>query len=399
MSKWVPVGKYGLRYREHPERVKGIGKRKRPLRYYVAVYKWLGKVVTDAYGWEGEDFHNEDDIVETALSLRQNRKSMTPPFTLKELIGEREQALQAKAEKERQQTHLWTVERLWNEYRQQLSGADASKADLSRWNLYLQESFAHKEPRELEKLEIDRVRINLLKKLSPQTVKHVLALLRRIINFGVDGGLIAPLPFKITMPSVDNIKTEDLDHEQLQRLFDVLETTPYQTAANMMRLALFTGMRRGEMFKLQWADIDFHRGFIFIRGPKGGRSQKIPMSENVKELLQSIPATNKDYVFPARGGGPRKNIAKDINRIKAKAGLPADFRPLHGLRHVFASMLASSGQVDMFTLQKLLTHKSPEMTQRYAHYRDEAMQRAAGQVDDILFEALETARQKKVNQA
>ena len=41
-----------------------------------------------------------------------------------------------------------------------------------------------------------------------------------------------------------------------------------------------------------------------------------------------------------------------------------------GLRHVYASMLASSGQVDMYTLQKLLTHKSPAMTQRYAHLRD-----------------------------
>jgi integrase len=40
-------------------------------------------------------------------------------------------------------------------------------------------------------------------------------------------------------------------------------------------------------------------------------------------------------------------------------------------------MLASSGEVDMYTLQKLLTHKSPQMTQRYAHLRDDAMKRAA----------------------
>ena len=50
---------------------------------------------------------------------------------------------------------------------------------------------------------------------------------------------------------------------------------------------------------------------------------------------------------------------------------------LHGLRHVYASMLASSGQVDMFTLQRLLTHKSPAMTKRYAHLRDEALRSAA----------------------
>ena len=40
-------------------------------------------------------------------------------------------------------------------------------------------------------------------------------------------------------------------------------------------------------------------------------------------------------------------------------------------------MLASSGQVDMYTLQKLLTHKSPTMTQRYAHLRDDALRRAS----------------------
>lgn len=118
------------------------------------------------------------------------------------------------------------------------------------------------------------------------------------------------------------------------------------------------------------------------------------MNMNAKELLQSIPVTNSDYVFPARGGGPRKDISKDLRAIKKAAGLPDDFRTLHGLRHIYATMLASSGQVDMFTLQKLLTHKSHEMTQRYAHYRDEAMQRAAEQVNDILTAALETPQQK-----
>jgi N12 class adenine-specific DNA methylase len=47
-------------------------------------------------------------------------------------------------------------------------------------------------------------------------------------------------------------------------------------------------------------------------------------------------------------------------------------------------MLASSGQVDMYTLQRLLTHKSPVMTQRYAHLRDETMKRAADVAGDII---------------
>ena len=66
-----------------------------------------------------------------------------------------------------------------------------------------------------------------------------------------------------------------------------------------------------------------------------------------------------------------------MNKIKEAAALPKGFRPLQGLRHVYASTLASSGKVDMHTLQRLLTHKDPAMTQRYANLGDEALKRAA----------------------
>jgi site-specific recombinase XerD len=72
------------------------------------------------------------------------------------------------------------------------------------------------------------------------------------------------------------------------------------------------------------------------------------------------------------------------NQIKEAAGIPRDFRALHSLRHVYASMLASSGQVDLHTLQKLLTHKSPTMTQRYAHLRDQALRQAVDLAGNII---------------
>ena len=78
--------------------------------------------------------------------------------------------------------------------------------------------------------------------------------------------------------------------------------------------------------------------------------------------------------------------------IKRKAGLPDDFRPLHGLRHAFASGLASSGQVDLYTLQKLLTHKPPEMTQRYAHLRNETLKKALNLAGQIVADELETTK-------
>ena len=158
-----------------------------------------------------------------------------------------------------------------------------------------------------------------------------------------------------------------------------------------MRTALYSGMRRGEMFKLQWKDIDFEKGFIHLRDPKGKISQKIPLNQPTREVFEALPR-NSNYVFPGRGGKKRTDITKAVNEIKTAAKLPKDFRPLHGLRHVYASMLASSGQVDMYTLQKLMTHKTPQMTQRYAHLRDDALRKASDLAGDIIAEAIKKKR-------
>lgn len=62
-----------------------------------------------------------------------------------------------------------------------------------------------------------------------------------------------------------------------------------------------------------------------------------------------------------------------FRRICNNGGLPKDFRPMHGLRHIFDSPLARSGQVDLYTLQKMLTHKSSSMAQKDAHLRDDTI--------------------------
>ena len=77
------------------------------------------------------------------------------------------------------------------------------------------------------------------------------------------------------------------------------------------------------------------------------------------------------------------DMNKQVNAIKAAAGLPKDFRPLHGLRHTFASVAVSNG-VPLSHVQKLLTHKDPTLTQRYAHLEDEALKKAAEAVSNFL---------------
>ncbi|OPX33824.1 MAG: hypothetical protein B1H12_11210 [Desulfobacteraceae bacterium 4484_190.2] len=164
-----------------------------------------------------------------------------------------------------------------------------------------------------------------------------------------------------------------------------------------MLMALYTGMRRGEIFRLKWEDIDLEKGFIHIRDPKGGIDQTIPLNEGVKSVLAGIYRGKKKFVFPGKGGGRLKNIQKAVNRIKARAGLPKDFRPLHGLRHTFASFLASSGKVDLYTLQKLLTHKSPIVTQRYAHLRDNALKQASEAAVKIIRGGTGETEEKVIN--
>ncbi|MFZ2634401.1 MAG: hypothetical protein WA081_19615 [Desulfosalsimonadaceae bacterium] len=98
--------------------------------------------------------------------------------------------------------------------------------------------------------------------------------------------------------------------------------------------------------------------------------------------------TGSQFVFPGRNGNQRVDVKKQVNRIKKKAGIPADFRALHGLRHLYASILASSGEVDMYTIQKL-------MTQRNAHLRDEALHRASNIAGEIIGEAMKQPANKK----
>jgi len=314
---------------------------------------------------------------------RQYQHDMTPARAAqkraKRIEGElsnQEQREKAEAERKARENR-WTFKRLWEAYKNQKPDLKGMVTDQNRFEKHISPILGEKEPSELAPLDIDRIRINLGKTLSPGTVRNVMELIRRLINFGTRKNLCSGTHFQIELPKVNNERTEDLTPDELQSLMEAIEADDNIQAANLMKMALFTGMRRGELFNLQWSDIDFERNFIWIRDPKGGINQKIPLNDAAKLLLKEHPRSESPYVFPGKTGEKRTDIKRPVNRIKKKAGLPKDFRALHGLRHVYASMLASTGKVDMYTLQKLLTHKSPAMTQRYAHLRDEALRSAS----------------------
>jgi len=283
--------------------------------------------------------------------------------------------------------NIWTIQRLWYEYVKNNPNIKGMRTYKSTYRLHVDPAFGEMEPKDILPLDIKRVSNRLLKAKSPQTAQHVLELLRRLINFGVNSRLCKGIDFKITMPHVDNIKTEDLTDTQLKRLLDAIDADPHPQAGTIMKMALYSAMRKSELFRLEWKHINFDKKFILIVDPKGGKDETIPLNDATEQLLieyKMLNPSHSRYVFHGRNGGQRTTIAKQARRIRDNAGLPKDFRPLHGLRHVFASTLASSGKVDMYQLQRLLTHKDPKMTQRYAHLRDEALKRASDVASDII---------------
>ena len=354
----------------------------KPEKIFYIRYRKAGKMIEEKAGRQVKD----DMTPARASQIRAERMQGKQP-SRKEARERREAEKQAAANK-------WTFDRLWEEYQARRPGLKGLVTDKNRYENHLKPIFGDKEPQELIPLDLDRLRLKLLKTHKPGTVKNVLELLRRLVNFAAKKHLCPVPSFIIEMPRVNNLKTEDLNPEQLTRLLEAIGRDPNLQTANFMKMALFTGMRRGELFRLQWQDLDFDRGFIHIRTPKGGQDQKIPLNQAAQELLEGHPKTDSPFVFPGRGGRQRTDINKQVTRIKRAAGLPKEFRALHGLRHVYASMLASSGQVDLYTLQKLLTHKSAAMTQRYAHLRDEALRRASDLAGDLLGEVVNGAKAK-----
>jgi integrase len=337
----------------------------RPEKIYYIMYRRGGRLIEEKVGRQ----YQNDMTPARAAALRTKRIEGAP--------SNQERREEAAAIK-------WTIDRLWQEYVHDKPATKGWTTDRYRYEKFLQSRLGKKEPNDIVQLDVHRLRITLAKTLQPQTVKHVLRLLARIINFGFGKGLCPGLKFKIEFPKVNNCKTEDLSPEQLANLITAIDQDHDIQAANFMRMALFTGMRRGELFKLEWGDIDFDRGFIHLRDPKAGHDQKIPLNDAARELLLHHPRSDSPHVFPGRGGKQRTRYPRRIDAIREKAGLPRDFRPCHGLRHFFASQLASSGEVDLYVLQRLLTHKSAAMTQRYAHLRDESLRKAAELAGNLL---------------
>lgn len=256
------------------------------------------------------------------------------------------------------------------------------KNDQGMYDQHLKPTFGHLPMDKITPLSIERLKSDLKKAksrldrpYSPATIKHVLVIIRRLFNLARKWGLYDgqnPME-RVSMPKVDNTVVRFLTAAELGRLQATLNKWPCKETVAIIRFAMLTGFRRGEIVGLKWAQVDMDNGYVTLSAPKGGKTVSVPVSDAAMDVLRSRERKS-NYVFPGRDGRRRYEFAGPWKRVLADAKIE-NFR-FHDFRHNFASQLASGG-VPVSVIQQLLTHKQIATTMKYAHLSPGALQDAA----------------------
>ncbi len=223
---------------------------------------------------------------------------------------------------------------------------------------------------------------------SIATVHRELSLLRRVFNFAIANGWLVRNPFSmgksLINPGDERPRERILTPKEEQQLLAAC----IEWRAHLRPIiicALDTGMRRGEMFKLKWSDIDFENRLITIRAfnTKTMRERQVAITERLRrelELLRQNSNQNADeLVF-----GVTTSVKTAFNKVKVIAGV-ADLR-FHDLRHTHATRLVSK-HVPLSEVGRMLGHTQANTTFRYVNPNVETARRAAAALDEFNREA------------
>jgi len=145
------------------------------------------------------------------------------------------------------------------------------------------------------------------------------------------------------------------------------------------------GLRIGEALNLSIHDIRSEESLIYIRGGKGKKDRKVPLSKKLLEVLRSYYKSYKpkSYLFEGASGGQysRSSAGKVLQRAAKKAGITREIT-LHTLRHSYATHLTNKG-VNIQYLQAILGYNSPKTTMLYTHLSGRDISNIRSPLDDM----------------
>jgi integrase len=195
---------------------------------------------------------------------------------------------------------------------------------------------------------------------------------------------------------VDSVRVRYLSIDESVRLLNACDPD----FRNLVRAALSTGMRFGELAALEVADLDADAATIHVRKSKSGRARFVPLNDEALRFFRSLAAGRRgDELMLLRvDGTPWRHTrqARPMAAAAARAGIVPRIS-FHGLRHSYASHAVMNG-APLPTVAVALGHVDARMTQRYAHlaksYVGDAIRAAAPR-----FGAVEAGNVEPLNRA
>lgn len=397
MVGWNSTKYPGVRYREHKTRKHGIMQD----RYFSVRYQKDGKRKEEGVGWSSEGWTPQ----KVALKLAELKGAAVTGEGESRLSEKREkmekERLRLQEEQERAKKEGVTLNQYFRDtYYPAIQLEKKFKTHSTEehlFRLWIDPAMGHKPFREISTFDIEKLKKSIRDAgRSPRTVEYCFTTLGQIFRhaerMGYHTGVIPTANIK--KPKFDNRRVRFLSLEESRSLLDILKVTSQQLY-EMSLLSLHCGLRAGEIFSLQWKDIDLDHNLITLLDTKSGRTRTLYMTDDVKNILMHKVKTD-GIIFSARGGGKIQSISKAFYKAVEKAGLNdgvTDRRQkvtFHTLRHTFASWLVMEG-ISLYQVKELLGHASLTMTERYSHLAPDRNKLAAETMGKI-FQKTEQAK-------
>ena len=208
---------------------------------------------------------------------------------------------------------------------------------------------------------------------SASTANRTLALIKALLRASVEWGWLDRVP-PIKLYPLDNRRVRWLTREEARKLIGHLP----EDLKPMVLFSLATGLRRSNVFALEWSQVDLVRNVAWIHGEqsKSGKPIGVPLNETACAVLKKQKGQSEVFVFPDKNGKARNRLADRAWRKALRDAGIENFR-WHDLRHTWASWHVQSG-TPIPVLQELGGWHSYAMVLRYAHLAPEHLAKWAG---------------------
>jgi integrase len=234
--------------------------------------------------------------------------------------------------------------------------------------------------------DIEKLHREITERASHRANRTV-AVLSRMMTLAIKWRMRADNPVRGVERNPEGKRKRYLKGDELRLLTKALAEHEDQRVANVFRLLLLTGARKGEVLSATWDQFDFG-GNVWTKPAattKQRQEHEIPLSPVALQLLETMRKTSAPtarFLFPSHGTTGHLTEVKKAWAAVCRAGGIVGLR-VHDLRHSYASMLASAGY-SLPTIGALLGHTQPNTTHRYAHLLDDPLREATSKVGALM---------------